>query len=103
MATYEWISTPNGGEGPSCKPPSQVHKTLKWGAMERSKKLYFPMWDTPPKPMQLMPLVMCVCEREREREGSPTLHLLERKERKFALDHKNLLESKPFGKGYRPS
>jgi len=55
------------GEGPSRRPPSQVHKTLKWGAMERSKKLDFPMWDTPPKPMQFMPLVVCVCERERAR------------------------------------
>jgi hypothetical protein len=92
------------GERGALVSPIPSPQNTKIGAMERSKRLDFPMWDTPPKPMQFMPLVVCVLEREREREregSSSTLQLLERKEKeKFTLDHKNLLESKPLGKRY---
>jgi hypothetical protein len=71
-----------GERGPLVFPIPSPQNT-KLGAMERSKRLDFPMWDTPPKPMQFMPLVVCVCvwEREREIDRSSTLHLLERKEK----------------------
>jgi hypothetical protein len=71
---------PMGERGPLVSPIPSPQNT-KMGAMERSKRLDFPMWDTPPKPMHFMPLVVCVCVRERERGRSSTLHLLERKEK----------------------
>jgi len=58
---------PMGERGPIVSPIPSPQNT-KMGAMERSKRLDFPMWDTPPKPMQFMPLVVCVCVCVRERE-----------------------------------
>jgi hypothetical protein len=45
---------PMGERGPIVSPIPSPQNT-KMGAMERSKRLDFPMWDTPPKPMQFMP------------------------------------------------